>query len=266
MTEAITSTRNARIVEVAKLHRRRTREATRRYLLEGPNAVREGLAEGVVEELFVTSDLVEEYRDAPVAPTLVAEHVLERLADTRTPQGVVAVAALQAAPLEAVVGRGVLVVLHEVADPGNAGTVVRTVDAAGGAGVVLTPGSVDPHNPKAVRASAGSVTRVPVLTDIPLGEVAASCRGVGQRVVGLDPGASETVFGLEADQAPVALVLGNEAHGLDDAARAFLDAVVAVPLYGGAESLNLAATAAIAVYAAARGRHPGWGTAAAEEA
>lgn len=216
-----------------------------------------GLAAGVVEELFVTEGLLGEYREAPLAPTVVADHVLERLADTRSPQGVVAVAALQTASLAAVVGRGVLVVLDGLADPGNAGTVVRTVDAAAGAGVVLTAGSVDPHNPKAVRASAGSITRVPVVTGVTLGEVAAACRGAGQRVVGLDQTAREPVFTLEGDHTPVALVLGSEAHGLDAAARGALDALVAVPLYGRAESLNVAAAAAVAVYAAARGRHAG---------
>ena len=254
--DAITSTRNPRVRALAGLGSARTRREQGRHLLEGPNAVAEALAAGVVEELLVLADTGSVRAKVPpgVHVTQVAPHVLDRLADTTTPQGVLAVCRTPQATLEEVVGTGVLVVLHAVADPGNAGTILRTADAAGAAGVVLTEGSVDPYGPKALRAAAGSTYHLPVVTGVALPSLLAACRARGQRVVGLDGSAATSAFVLEDDAAPVALVLGNEAHGLPAEVAGSLDGTVAVPRYGRAESLNVAAAAAIAIYAAARGR------------
>jgi RNA methyltransferase, TrmH family len=253
-SDALTSTRNPRVRELASLSRARVRREQGRHLVEGPHAVGEALAAGVVEELFVVAG---EHADLDVPPevrvTPVTAHVLERLADATTPQGVVAVARTPVATLEEVVGRGLLVVLDAVADPGNAGTILRTADAAGARGVVLTSGSVDPYAPKTVRAAAGSTYHLPVVTGVEFAAVAEACRTRGQRVLGLDGTAERSVFDLEASSAPVALVLGNEAHGLPSDLVGHLDELVGVPLFGRAESLNVAAAAAVAIYAAARG-------------
>ncbi|MFA9445601.1 TrmH family RNA methyltransferase [Egicoccus sp. AB-alg6-2] len=254
--EPITSVRNARVRELAALARRRERRSTGRHLVEGPNAVTEALDAGVVEEVFGTDEALARIT-VPVGIRVqpVAEHVLERLADATTPQGVVAVAVSRTASLSEVVGRGLLVVLHEVADPGNAGTIIRTADAAGATGVVLTAGSVDPFAPKTVRAAVGSTYHLPLVVDVTLAEVAAACGGVGQPLLGLDAAGSREVFDLERMSSPLALVLGNEAHGLEPDGAALLDDVVAIPRWGRAESLNVAAAAAVAVYAAARATH-----------
>lgn len=254
--EPITSVRNPRIREVAALTRRRDRVRTGRHLVEGPNAVGEALDAGVVEEVFGTEDALADLTvpaDTRVQP--VSEHVLERLADATTPQGVVAVAVSRTATLDVVVGTGLLVVLHEVADPGNAGTIVRTADAAGAAGVVFTRGSVDPFGPKAVRAAVGSTYHLPLVVDVDLDELATACRGAGQPLLGLDAAATRSVFELSNAVPPLALVLGNEAHGLPADAAGLLDDVVAIPRWGRAESLNVAAAAAVAVYAAAHAVH-----------
>lgn len=254
--EPLTSTRNPRVRELAALSRARVRREQGRHLVEGPHAVGEALAAGVVEELFLVDGDPGELTVPPeVRSTPVAAHVLERLADASTPQGVVAVARTPSATLDEVVGRGLLVVLHAVADPGNAGTILRTADAAGAGGVVLTTGSVDPYAPKTVRAAAGSTYHLPVVTGVDLAAVAAACRARTQTVLGLDGTADRSVFELEAERRPVALVLGNEAHGLPAELHDHLDGLVAVPLFGRAESLNVAAAAAVAIYAAARGLH-----------
>lgn len=182
--------------------------------------------------------------------TLVSARVLDRLADSVTPQGVVAVAEQRSARLEDVVGRGVLVVLCGVADPGNAGTVVRTADFAGAAGVVVSAGSVDPYNPKAVRAAAGSTGHLPIIAGVDLEDVLAACRRAGQALVALDA-AGDLLLGTDPlPPHPLALLVGGEAHGLPAAVAAAADAVAAVPRHGRAESLNLAAAAAIAIAAA----------------
>ncbi|MCC5948555.1 MAG: RNA methyltransferase [Nitriliruptoraceae bacterium] len=261
--ERLSSTRNPRVKALAALARARTRRETGRHLVEGPNAVREALAAGVVEEVLRTDDGptldqlggAEFDRGRPDGPrvTLVDEPVLAKLSDARHPQGVLAVARSVTSALERVVGHGVLVVLDRVADPGNAGTILRTADALGAGAVVLTTGSVDVFAPKVVRAAVGSTYHLPIVVDVALPEVVAACRAVGQPVLGLDAGGE---VGLErlAGPASIALVLGNEAHGLDAGSAGTLDGLVSIALHPRAESLNVAAAAAIAIHAATAGR------------
>ena len=251
--EPITSVRNRRVVEAAALARRRDRRDRGRYLVEGPNAVDEAVTEGHVETVFATADLAPRYRGRAEVVE-VADHVLARLADSRAPQGVVAVARMVTSRLQDVVGRGVLVVLVDPADPGNAGTILRTADAAGATGIVLAGDAVDPFNPKAVRASTGSICHLPPVVDVSVEDVVDACRAVDQWVVALDTGGARDVEALAGDARPVAVLLGNEAHGLPPAVRAMADDVLSVPTYGRAESLNLAAAAAVTLYTAARGR------------
>lgn len=255
--EVITSVRNRRVVEAAALARRKDRRARRQYLVEGPNAVAEVLAEGTAQTVFVTEPLAADYADAPAEVLVVADHVLERVADSRSPQGVVAVARMVTATLADVVGRGMLVVLVDPSDPGNTGTVIRTADAAGAVAVVLAGDAVDPFNPKAVRASTGSICHLPIVVDVSVADVVAACRAAGQWVVALDMAADEDVEALARDHRAVAILLGNEAHGLPGGLVGDVDAVLSVPTYGRAESLNLAAAAAVTLYTAARGQRTG---------
>jgi RNA methyltransferase, TrmH family len=247
--EAITSRANARVKAAAALHRRKGRRATGRHLVEGPTIVAEALAAGVVETVYGLPEALETLQLAgEVQRVAVTEPVLDRLAATPSPQGVVAVARTETAQPADLPADGLLVVLHALADPGNVGTVLRTADAVGATGVWLTPSCADVFSPKAVRAAAGSTYHLPVVVDTDLEALLDHAHGQGRPVVGLDAHAAGSVLDLEG---PVALVLGNEAHGLDPADRARLDDLVAVPMRGRAESLNVAAAAAIAMYAAA---------------
>lgn len=178
----------------------------------------------------------------------VPDHVLGHLADARTPQGVVAVTRTPSATLDVLAGTRLVVVLDGVADPGNVGTVLRTADAAGADAVVVLAGCADPYGPKAIRAAVGSTYHLPVLTDVTLDQAAAVLRDAGHRLLGLDAGGDRTVHELSAGDAPLTLVLGSEAHGLS--APADLDGTLAVPISPRAESLNAAAAAAVAVFAA----------------
>lgn len=251
----ITSTQNDRVKRLAGLHRKKERNASGHYLVEGPHPVAEAAADGVLLEVLATPEAADDLGDLGVPVTVVTDHVLDRVADTRTPQGVVGVARKDPAALGDVVGRGFLVVCVDVADPGNVGTIIRAADAFGAAAVVLTPGSVDPWNPKAVRAATGSITHVPIVVDVPLTDVATACREVGQRLIGLDSHAAIDVADGDHLAPPVALVFGSEAHGLAPTERGLLDGVVALPRYGRAESLNLAAAVAVTSYVAARRTH-----------
>jgi len=181
---------------------------------------------------------------------------LAALAETAQPQGLVAVCGYLDVPLVEAMSRAprLAAVLVEIRDPGNAGTVLRTADAAGAGAVVFAGDAVDPYNGKCVRASAGSIFHVDVVrgTD-PLTAVTA-LREAGSTVLAADP-RGETDLELADMTAPTAWVFGSEAHGLPPEVAAAADARVRVPIHGRAESLNLAAAAAVCLYASARALH-----------
>ncbi len=239
--------------------RRKDRQRAGLFLAEGRPAVREALAAGVVQRLFVSDDLTHAdllagSGDVPVSP--VSPHELARLTEAVTPQGVVAVCRTVDRPLAEVVRSEarLLVCCAAVRDPGNAGTVVRCADAFGADGIALTAGSVDLYNGKTVRASVGSIFHLPVAVDSGLEEVARLARQHGIQVLAADGAGDVELIELSASGVlawPTLWVLGNEAWGLPEVDRAVADRVVRVPIYGAAESLNLATAAAVCLYATA---------------
>lgn len=252
--------------DARRLRRRRGRSAAGRLLVEGPNAVDEALH--LLERVFVAVQPSARVQatigrcEAAGVPTMaVTDHALDALADARTPQGIVGVAVWPRATLAALDGASLLVVLDGVADPGNLGTAVRTADAAGADAVVLTSGSVDPTNAKAVRASAGSVFHLPVVGDVDPDDLATHCRQTGVQLVAASADASRYYDGVSWT-GPTAIVFGNEAHGLSTKMAHHVAASVSVPIRrpqrpgyrGHAESLNLAMTVAVVVYEIARQR------------
>ena len=264
----LTSIRSPRVKSARQLAKRALRQRARSFLAEGPQAVGEALAAGgVVTQLFVTAaaqprrtELIELAAGQGADVHLVSGEVMTELAQTITPQGVLAVCRFVDVPLAAVpAGSRLVVVLANVRDPGNAGTVLRTADAAGAGGVIFAGSSVDPYNSKCVRASAGSLFHLPVVTGIPVGDAVRVLRDRGLQVLAADGGATTTLDDLQsAGQLgrPTAWLLGNEAWGLPGDVLDLADEAVAVPIYGRAESLNLAAAAAVCLYASARAQVP----------
>lgn len=251
----VTSVDNSAVKAARKLARRQGRDRAGAFLVEG-RSVEEAL--GHLVRLFVTeaasgSALVERARAAGADVVTVSDRVLASLADTVTPQGLVGVAELPPAHLpEALAGAQLVVVCWQIGDPGNLGALVRSADAAGADAVVCTDGSVDPYNAKAVRASAGSLFHLPVATAAP-DAVIAACRGQRLQIVAAHA-QGPTCYTDVDFRAPTALFLGNEAHGLPRLVLDAADVVASVPIHGRAESLNLAATAAVLVYEVARQR------------
>jgi TrmH family RNA methyltransferase len=247
-----------------QLAKRAFRERGRSFLAEGPQAVREALGQpGVVTELFVTApgrarnpELADQAaaQGAPVHE--IGGELMAELAQTITPQGVLAVCRFIDQALSAVTAAGprLVVVMANVRDPGNAGTVLRTADAAGADGVVFAAASVDPYNSKCVRSSAGSLFHLPVVAGHDLADALAGLRSAGLQVLAADGSASQFLDAPGGPDLarPTAWLFGNEAWGLPPELLKLADAVVAVPIYGKAESLNLAAAAAICLYASAR--------------
>ncbi len=259
------SARNPHISTLRRLARRRSARAEAGALLvEGPTLLGEALDAGadvwevVVEQgaaggLWAVAERAEA-AGAVVRP--VADGVVARIATTETPPPLVAVVAAPAWGLDDTVGRadrGPVVVLVDVADPGNAGTIVRSAAAAGAAGVVLA-GGVDPTNPKVVRAAAGALFRLPVVvSDADASTLCGELQQRGLRTVGAVArgGAAPEDVGLDG---PVAVVFGNEAHGLPPEVRSGLDAEVTVPMAGDTESLNVAMATTVVLFEAARQR------------
>ena len=218
----------------------------------------------MVTELFITGqgqdrhfDLARQAADQGAVVHHVSGAVMAELAQTITPQGLVAVCRFVDVPLGALLSAAprLVAVLASVRDPGNAGTVLRTADAAGAAGVIFSAASVDPYNAKCVRSSAGSLFHLPVVAGAPLAEAIAGLRQAGLQVLAADGRATVLLDGSATGpdlSRPTAWLFGNEAWGLPDDLLDLADAAVAVPMYGRAESLNLAAAAAVCLYASAR--------------
>jgi RNA methyltransferase, TrmH family len=195
-------------------------------------------------------------RDAGADVQLVSGEVMSELAQTVTPQGLLAVCDFVDVPLTALENRTMRLaaLLANVRDPGNAGTVLRTADAAGADAVVFADASVDPYNGKCVRASAGSLFHLPVVAGARLADAVGALKDAGLRIVAADGRSGTTLDDpdtREALRAPTAWLFGNEAWGLPPELLALADQSVAVPIYGRAESLNLAAAAAVCLYASA---------------
>ena len=183
----------------------------------------------------------------------LAPGVLERVADTVTPQPVLAVVGMPDATLDELVGATFVVVCVDVRDPGNAGAVIRVAHAAGADAVVCTEGTVDPFNPKTVRASAGSVLHIPIVVDGDAETVLDALKGHGLRCLAA-VSRGGTLYSDVDVASPFALVLGNEASGLPSHLAQRLDATVTIPMGGGAESLNVSTAAVVLCFDAARRR------------
>ena len=274
----LTSLRSARVSAARRLSRRAQRGKERRFVAEGPQAVREAVAYGTlpggehaVVEIYTTAEaaerhpeLLDDARAARIPVLTATDEVIEAVCQTVTPQGIAAVCRFVDTGLEQILAARprLVAVLAHVRDPGNAGTVLRTADAAGADAVVLTDASVDLYNPKAVRASVGSLYHLPVAVGVPVELAVKGLREAGVRILAAD-GAGQRDLDAELDDGalggPTAWVFGNEAWGLPEATRALADEVVRVPIHGHAESLNLATAAAVCLYASARAQRASGG-------
>ena len=241
---------------VRRLTQRRGRDVARAFLAEGRQAVREALAaDGLVQEVIVEdaakhADLIEGL-DVPV--WVATPQQMRQLSDTVTPQGIIAVVRQLDFGWDALDSAKLVVICAQVRDPGNAGTVIRCADAFGADGVILTSGSVEIYNPKTVRSTVGSLFHMPILTGIPLADAVANVKAMGMTVLAADGDGEALDLKAAAGElsGPIAWIMGNEAWGLPAEDARLADEVVAVPMWGQAESLNLSSAAAVCLYATA---------------
>lgn len=258
MGEALTP-KSARVVAAVKLHRHTGRVRAGRFLAEGPNLVEAAAARGMVDEVFATAAAVDRYvellRDLPVS--LVTVPAAKALSDTVTPSGIVAVCRIPDAELSGVLADKptLIAVAVDISEPGNAGTLIRIAHAMGADAVVFAGYSVDPYNGKCLRSSAGSIFAVPVIIEPDTVGVLSQLRSASLLI------AATTVDGeISLDDAgpllaaPTAWMFGPESRGLPADVAALADNRVVIPMSAGAESLNVAAAAAVCLYQSARAR------------
>lgn len=292
-----------RVRDIAKLSTRRGRTKKKQFMVEGPQAVREALKahlqSPLLDAVYVTESAYERHPDiaelleqAHGTPTpeegrrvfmrVVTDEVLAAMADSVTPQGIIAISFMVDTSFSVLWGENALnpkliAVLSRIQDPGNAGTILRVADAAGADLVITTKGSVDLYNPKTVRSTAGSLFHVPIIQGVELEEFAEDVKSQGIVVLAADgygtvnlqdlidhaavlragfsgetPAEVKGAFDLSR---PTMWLFGNEAQGLSAEEKSAATMRIAVPVYGAAESLNVGTAAAICLYASAMAQH-----------
>jgi TrmH family RNA methyltransferase len=250
----ITSSQNERIKYVRSLARRRVRQREGRFVVEGTRIVEEVVRAGIRPALVLYTEawvaspaarlLLPPLGFAEEGAWLVSEAVLGACADTRTPQGVLAVV-----PFVQVQPRpGLILILDRLRDPGNLGTILRSAEAAGVGQVILAPGTVDAHNPKVVRGGMGAHLRLPVLS-LPWPAIAEQAK---ERAIWLADAAADVAYDTVDWTLPAALVVGGETTGTGEQACALATGRVSIPMAGGTESLNAAMAATVILFEAAR--------------
>lgn len=271
----ITSGENQIYKAVAQLKQKKYRDEQKKYLIEGPNLIREALQNGGEIELIIRSEdyRAEDFRRENFDPArtgaemaLMPPGLFRKLSDTETPQGVMAVVRKRIYTEEeffspAAVnsdGKTVsdVIVLDRLQDPGNIGTILRTADAAGYMGAILLKGTADVYSPKIVRAAAGSLFRLPILMGDTPGQVVRMLKRHGKNIICTAPASGRFYYDIELKE-NAAVVIGNEGNGVCEEFMNHSDLLVGIPMEGTVESLNAAVSAGILMYETVRQRHRG---------
>jgi TrmH family RNA methyltransferase len=252
--------------------RRKARLEAGQFVIEGPVALAEALAAGVViDELYVDARTWADAfttvgDDAPLIALVdlaaeggatvwsLADGVIDSVSDTVSPQGVLAVAPRRTVTIDELVSApGPVLVLVDIADPGNAGTLVRAAEASGAAGVLFAGSSTDAFGPKAVRAAAGSLLRLPIVEAPDVGGCLDQLRGAGRMLVATVASGGDAPEVLDLT-GPIAVLIGSEAHGLAPEVVDACDLSLTIPVASSVESLNAAVAGALVLFEASRQR------------
>ncbi len=251
----ITSVHNPQAQRLRELQRAKYRRQAGLFLCEGVKMVREAMALGLCRTLIVESGraqayaaLVEEAQTSGCEALLVSGAVMQAVSEAKTPQGVACTVAIPPEP-QALCGR-LIVALDGVQDPGNVGTILRTADAAGFDGALLSDACADLYGPKTLRATMGSVFRVPARRTAQLAQELEAMKARGYAVVATELGGAD--FYAHCPHEHAVLVIGSEGQGVSAEVRAVATHHLALPMRGGAESLNAAVAAGIMIYEMAR--------------
>ena len=255
----VTGLQNPVVKAAAELKQKKYRTQNGLYLAEGLRTAEEAVAYKAVETLFYvatdderTMRLLEDAAAQNIKLVCVSENVMKKIADTETPQGIIAVCKMRQPKLENLLASGkMLLVLDRVGDPGNIGTMLRTADAAGIGGLVLLKGCADIYAPKTVRSSMGSLFHIPVLSGVSEQEFVSAAKKAGYDLLVTCLDGADNLYKADLS-GRIAFVMGNEAGGVSESLLAKADKRVYIPMAGRAESLNVAMAAGIVMFEALR--------------
>lgn len=260
----LTGLQNPLVKKAAELKQKKYRQQQGLFLAEGLRTVEEAVASKSVEMIFYTAiedartrEVLEQAAAENVRLICVAENVMKKIADTETPQGIIAICRMEQPSLDELLASGkMLLVLDRVGDPGNIGTMLRTGDAAGIGGLILLKGSADIYAPKTVRSSMGSLFHVPVLGGVAEADFVRSAKKAGYELMVTTLEGADNLYKADLS-GRLAFVMGNEANGVSDTLLASADKRVFIPMAGRAESLNVAMAAGVVMFEALR-RNGNW--------
>lgn len=257
----ITGIQNPLVKNAAELKQKKYRQQKGLFLAEGLRTVEEAVNANAAEIIFYlaienerTRLILEKAAAQQIKLVCVTENVMKKIADTETPQGIIAVSKIQKTKLESLFSKGkMLLVLDRVSDPGNLGTMLRTADAAGIGGLVLLKGCADIYSPKTVRASMGSIFHLPVIDSLEEEDFIENAKKAGYSVLVTCLDGADNLYKADLG-GRIAFVMGNEANGVSSGLLTAADKKVYIPMEGRAESLNVAMAAGIVMFEALR-RH-----------
>jgi TrmH family RNA methyltransferase len=258
---------NKAVKYLASLADAKVRRKERAFLIEGVKMVEEALRDGLgVKQVIASPSLTRHHgrgiiklaEQGGIAVLWISERLMDQVAESKTPQPVMAVVAMREHFEDELIAHSsrLIVLAHHLQDPGNLGTIIRTAEAAGASGVAVTPNTVDPCNAKSVRASMGSILRLPVVRITDVGGFLGTCGAKGFQTAALVLNGRETHFDLDL-QKPTVIVLGQEGSGLEGAPLPEGSRRVRIPMAGAIDSLNVATSAAVILYEAMRQRQGG---------
>lgn len=245
---------------IRSLGKKKYRNETGLFLAEGYRFVSEVPKETAIDFYALATGFEEKHPAFPFREGIprytFAERAFTALSETQNPQGVLAVCRKHTVPLAAIAdaaGDALILVLDGIKDPGNLGTIVRTADAAGLDGLVLTNNTVDIYNPKVLRATMGSIFRLPIAIAMDAATSLTQLKQAGFELLGTSPAAAHTHFEAQY-RGRKAIIIGSEADGMSQETAALCDCLLKIPILGGAESLNAAVAASVMMYEAVRQR------------
>lgn len=262
----ITSTSSSQVKHVISLlSKAKERKKNNEYVVEGIRMVSEVPADLLVKiymsERFQNNnseyvkELVKKQGISDDSIEIVADNVFDRMSQTQTPQGIMAVVRMKDNSLSDMLsGNPLLILVENLQDPGNLGTIIRMGEGAGVTGVIMSPNTVDIYNPKTIRSTMGSIFRVPFIYVQDFGEAVSECQKSGVKVYAAHLDGNNTYLG-ENYSTPTAFLIGNEGNGLTDDITKQADTLIRIPMEGEVESLNAAIACTILTYEAVRQRN-----------
>ena len=258
----ITSSQNQVIKEIKALKQKKYREEQNRFFIEGLRFVEEGLNEKadiaaiIQSNTFFESELGKKFNEKNSNPDfpvyIITDKLFLEICETENPQGISAVVGIKSYTIEEIIKKGkFILILENIQDPGNLGTIIRTADASGVAGIIISKGCVDPYNAKVLRSTMGSIFHVSISCSEDIILTLKELKSMGYKIYATHLKAEQSYFEVDYN-GNIAVVIGNEAKGVSETVTDFADFLVKIPMPGKAESLNAAVAAGLLMYEAVR--------------